>query len=269
MHLLAQRRGLIVGVANARSLAWHIAEAAHRAGAQLVLTYASERLRAGVAALADSIGAVTAPLDVRDDAQLAAVHQLLEARWGALDFVVHATAFARREELQGRFVQTSRAGFAEALDVSAYALVALAQALRPLLVRGEHPSLLTLTYLGATRAMPSYNVMGVAKAALEACVRYLAADLGPEGIRVNALSAGPVRTLSAAGVHGLRTMLQHVAAHAPLRRSIDGAEVADAALYALSSLGRGTTGEVIHVDAGYHVLGAPGLVPPSVDGTGT
>lgn len=260
MKLLEGHRGLITGIANARSIAAGIARAAAAQGAQMVLTYQSERLRANVAALAEEVGAAAiVPLDVADDAQLAQVAVGLTSRWGALDFVVHGTAFAPREALQGRFVATRRDHFAQTLDVSAYALVALCQHLRPLLEAGAHPSVLTLTYLGAQRTVPNYNVMGVAKAALEACVRYLAVDLGAAGIRVNALSAGPIRTLSAASIGGLREMLRHVAEHAPLGRNVDSDEVADAALFALSRLGRGVTGEILHVDAGYHILGAPGL----------
>jgi enoyl-[acyl-carrier protein] reductase I len=260
---MAGRRGLITGVANARSIAWGIAQAAHAQGARLILTYQSERLRSGVEALASQVDALDVlPLDVSDDASLQAAALRIGGVTDALDFVLHGTAFAQREELSGRFVDVSRAGFATALDVSAYALVALARAFGPLLRQGVHPSLLTLTYLGAERAMPNYNVMGVAKAALEACVRYLAADLGPEGIRVNAISAGPIRTLSAAAIPGLRSMLQHVAQVAPLRRNVLLDDVGDAALFALSALGRGMTGEIVHVDGGYNVLGAPGLSPP-------
>jgi enoyl-[acyl-carrier protein] reductase I len=192
--------------------------------------------------------------------------QRLDAHWGRLDFVVHAVAGAQRSELEGRFIDTSRAGFAMALDISAYSLVALARCAEPLLRRGTHPSLLTLTYLGASRAMPHYNVMGVAKAALEASVRYLAQDLGPHGIRVNALSAGPIRTLSSAGVRGMRHMLTYAQAASPLRCNVDIEAVGRAALYPLSDLGRGMTGEVTYVDAGYHSVGAPGLQMPTPGG---
>ncbi len=259
--LMAGRRGLITGVANARSIAWGIAQAAHAQGAQLVLTYQNERLRAGVEALAREVNAIDViALDVTQDDSLAAAGRRVAECCPALDFVLHGTAFAQREDLSGRFIDVGRKGFMTALDVSAYALVALARTFVDLLARGTHPSLLTLTYLGAERAMPHYNVMGVAKAALEACVRYLACDLGPQGIRVNAISAGPMRTLSAAAIPGLRAMLQHVAEVAPLRRNVLIDDVGDAALMALSGLARGMTGEVLHVDGGYNILGAPGLV---------
>lgn len=258
--LLTGQHGLITGVANARSIAWGIAQAAHAQGARLVLTYQNERLRPGVEALAQQIEAVdVVPLDVSDDGSLEAARAQVTAQLPKLDFVLHGTAFAERDDLRGPFVHVSRQGFATALDVSAYGLVALARNFGPLLQQGTHPSLLTLSYLGAARAMPNYNVMGVAKAALEACVRYLAADLGPQGIRVNAISAGPIRTLSAGAIPGLRHMLHHVADVAPLRRNTTTDDVGDAAVMLLSALGRGITGEVMHVDGGYNILGAPGV----------
>lgn len=258
--LMAGRRGLITGIANARSIAWGIAQAAKSHGAELVLTYQSDRLRQGVEALGQQLGAADViALDVTSDAHLERAAQKVAEKFDALDFVVHGTAFAHKEDLAGRFSNVGRPGFAAALDVSAYALVALAKTFLPLLKKGVAPSVLTLTYLGAERAMPNYNVMGVAKAALEACVRYLAADLGADGIRVNALSPGPIRTLSAAGIPGMRAMLNHVACVAPLGRNVLIDDIGDAALFALSALGRGMTGEVVHVDGGYHILGAPGL----------
>lgn len=259
MGLLTGRRGLIVGVANARSLATGIARAARREGAELALTYQDERLAESVQEIAAEIGAtLLAPCDLARDEDVRRLAERLGSHWGRLDFLVHAVAFAKREELEGRFADTSRAGFALALDVSVYSLVALARSFSPLLERGEGaPSVLTLSYLGGDRVVPNYNVMGVAKAALEAAVRYLAADLGPAGIRVNALSPGPVRTLSAAGVRGLRTMLGLVETTAPLRRNIGADEVGDAALFTLSDLGRAVTGEVIYVDAGYGIMAAP------------
>ena len=258
--LLAGRRGLIVGVANDRSLAAGIARSAAAQGARLALTYQSERLQGRVGAIAEALGAeLLLPLDLTDESQLAAAAAKLTDHFGALDFVVHAVAFARAEDLTGRFIETSREGFAEALDISTYSLVALARSMEALLVRGDAPSLLTLTYLGSSRALPRYNVMGVAKAALESTVRYLAYELGPAGIRVNALSPGPVKTLSAASIKGLRTMLNWNAEQAPLRRNVDADDVGAAALFALSRLGRGTTGEIIHVDGGYHIVGAPKL----------
>lgn len=259
-ELLAGRRGLVVGVANERSLAFGIARAARQHGAEVALTYQNERLRESVSQIATSLGdAPVLPCDVTSDAQITALMAALQARWGQLDFVVHAVAAAKREELDARFVDTSREGFALALDVSVYSLLALARAAEPLLLRGTHPSILTLSYYAAEKAMPHYNVMGVAKAALESAVRYLAQDLGPQQIRVNALSPGPVRTLSAAGIKGLRKMLAHVEQHAPLRRNVLLDDVGDAALGLLSHLGRGVTGEIVHVDGGYHALGAPGV----------
>ena len=259
MGLLAGHRGLVVGVANARSLATAIARSCRREGAELMLTFQGERLEASVREIAGELGvSLVEPCDVTRDDEVAALAARVEATWGRLDFLVHAVASARREELEGAFLDTSRAGFATALDVSCYSLVALARAFAPLLARGEGaPSILTLSYLGGERVVPNYNVMGVAKAALEASVRYLAADLGPRGVRVNALSPGPLRTLSAAGIRGLRTMLSLVESSAPLRRNVTADEVGDAALFALSSLGRSTTGEVIHVDAGFGITATP------------
>lgn len=258
MDIMRGRCGLIVGVANAHSIAWGIAQAAHAAGAELAISYQTERLGRSVRALCTPLGiSHIAPCDLDDDAQLASLVQTLESSWGSLDFVVHGAAFAPRGALQGRFVDTTREDFATALQASAYSLVALARACLPLLRLGKDPSLLTLSYAGAERALPNYNVMGPAKAALEACVRYLALDLGSDGVRVNALRPGPVRTLSASAVRGLRHMQEVVRRDAPLGRNVEAREVGDAALWLLSSLGRGTTGEVVHVDAGYHVVGAP------------
>jgi enoyl-[acyl-carrier protein] reductase I len=248
-----------VGVANARSLATAIARACRREGAELALTFQNERLEPSVRALAGELGAtIVEPCDVTRDEQVTALATRVEAAWVRLDFLVHAVATARREELEGAFLDTTRDGFAMALDVSVYSLVALARAFAPLLERGEGaPSILTLSYLGGERVVPNYNVMGVAKAALDASVRYLAADLGPRGVRVNALSPGPLRTLSAAGIRGLRTMLSLVESAAPLRRNVSTDEVGDAALFALSPLGRAMTGEVVHVDAGFGIMATP------------
>lgn len=259
MGLLDGRRGLIVGVANARSLATAIARACRREGADLALTFQNDRLEASVRELATELGAgVVEPCDVTRDDQVAALATRVDAAFGRLDFLVHAVAFARRDELEGAFIDTSRDGFATALDVSVYSLVALARAFAPLLARGEGaPSILTLSYLGGERVVPNYNVMGVAKAALDATVRYLAADLGPRGVRVNAISPGPLRTLSAAGIRGLRTMLSLVESSAPLRRNVTADEVGDAALFALSTLGRAMTGEIVHVDAGFGIMATP------------
>ena len=255
MGLLSGRVGLIVGTANERSLAYGIARAAQREGASLALTYQNERLRDGVVALGQTLdAALVLPCDVTDDLE---VHRLMDAAnklWGRLDFVVHAVAAASRGDLQGRFIDTERKPFLQALEVSAYSLVSVARAAEPLLRAGHAPSILTLTYEASRRAAPHYNVMGVAKAALESAVRYLALDMGPHGIRVNALSAGPVKTLSAAGVPGLRELRMAVAARSPLRRNVDKDEVGAAALFSLSDLGRGMTGEIFHVDAGFHAV---------------
>jgi enoyl-[acyl-carrier protein] reductase I len=258
MDLLKNRVGLVVGVANARSLATGIARAASEAGACLVFTAQNSRLQPKVAEIAAALEQAP-PLvcDLTQEAQLAALMQHVQRVHGRLDFVVHAVAAARRQELRGRFVDSTPEGFAEAMQVSVYTLVSLARHAEPLLRAGIHPSLLTLSYYGAQRAMPNYNVMGVAKAALESAVRYLACDLGPQGIRVNALSPGPCRTLSAAAIDGLRDGLAAAAAQAPLRRNVDAAEVGAAALGLLSALGRGITGEVVFVDAGFHAAGAP------------
>ena len=257
--LLEGRHGLVLGVANKRSIAWGIAQAAHRAGARLALTYQGERLQENVTELAAQLrDPLVLPCDVTKDEDLAALAEKVRAEFGSLDFVVHAVAFALREELDGEFLNTSREGYRIAQDVSSYSLTALARATAPLM-EGRGGSIVTLSYLGGERVVPHYNVMGVAKAALEMSVRYLAADLGPKGIRVNAISAGPIKTLAASGVHGLSKMLEYHRNHAPLRRTTDQEEVGDAALFLLSPLSRGITGEVIHVDGGFHVMGMAAL----------
>jgi enoyl-[acyl-carrier protein] reductase I len=258
-RLLEGKRGLVVGVANKRSLAWGIAQAARREGASLALTYQGERLEENVRTLAAELGdgTLVAPCDVQKDDELDALTARLSEAWGGLDFLVHAVAFARREELEGGFAGVSRSGYLLAQDISSYSLTALAQRLTPLLARGGGGSIVTLSYLGGERVVTNYGVMGVAKAALEMSVRYLAADLGPSGIRVNAISAGPVRTLAASGIQGLSRMLEYHRTNAPLRKNTDQEEVADVGLFLLSHLSRGITGEVIHVDNGYHVLGLP------------
>ncbi len=257
MKLLEGKRGLIVGVGNRRSFAWGVAEAAVREGAKLALSFQNERLGRNVKALAAGIpGTGTLPLDVADDAQLdAAVGTVLD-QLGGLDFLVHSVAFAPREELTGTFAATSRDGFRMAHDISAYSLTALTARFRKALAEGEGGAVVTLTYLGAERAFPNYNVMGVAKSALESSVRYLASDLGPEGIRVNAISAGPAKTLASSAVGGISRIVEHYRAHAPLRRATTAAEVGDAAAFLLSPLARGVTGEVLHVDSGFHAIGA-------------
>jgi enoyl-[acyl-carrier protein] reductase I len=255
MALLDGKKAVILGVANDHSIAWAIAQAFAREGAELALTYAGEAIEKRVRPLAASLGVETVlPCDVTSDEQIGAAFDALGAQWGGLDIVVHAVAFAQREDLKGRFIETSRDGFRTALDVSAYSLVAIARAAEPLLAR-QHGAMLTLSYFGAEKVIAGYNVMGVAKAALEACVRYLAWDLGATGVRVNAISAGPIRTLSAAGIAGFRTMLHHHEERAPLRRNVSADEVARAALFLCSDLGMGVTGEVTHVDAGYNIVG--------------
>ncbi|MDQ7794768.1 MAG: enoyl-ACP reductase [bacterium] len=256
MELLAGKSGLVVGAANHRSLAWHIAQAAAESGARVVLTYQNERLGENVRKLAGGLpGALTFPCDVTAEDDLGRLEGFLGDELAGLDWLVHSVAWARREELEGEFLGTSREGFREAHDVSAYSLVALARLARPLMRSRGGGSILTLTFAGSERVFPGYNVMGTAKASLEAAVRYLAHDLGKDNIRVNAISAGPVRTLAASGVRGLVRMLELYRERAPLRRSPDATEVADAALFLLSPMSRGVTGEVLHVDGGYHVTG--------------
>ena len=257
--LLDGKNGLIIGVANKHSIAWAIAQSASGQGAQLIFNYQNERLRENVEELVATMPSARAfPCDVGSDTEIAALMQQVQKEIGRLDFLVHSVAFAPREELTGQFVNTTRQGFATALDVSAYSLVAVTRAAVPLMTDGG--SIVTLTYLGAERVVPHYNVMGVAKAALEASVRYLAHDLGPKNIRVNAISAGPIKTLAARGVSGISKMVDHHREFAPLRRATEQGEVGDTALFLVSPLGRGITGEVIYVDGGYHILGSPASV---------
>jgi enoyl-[acyl-carrier protein] reductase I len=256
--LLHGKKGLIMGVANDWSLAWHIAGACHAAGAELAFTYAMAQLERRVMPLAQSLGCeLVMPCDVQDDAQMAGVFGKLEQAWGKLDFVVHAIAFANKDELKGGITATTREGFDLAMEVSCFSFIQTAQLAKPLLSRGG--SLLTLTYEGSRKVVPNYNIMGVAKAGLEAATRYLAAELGPEGVRVNALSAGPVNTLAARGIGDFPAMLKHHEKTAPLQRLTDPDEVGKAAVYLLSDLASGVTGEIHHVDTGAHVLGP---VPP-------
>jgi enoyl-[acyl-carrier protein] reductase I len=253
--LLDGKKGLIVGVANKHSIAWAIAQSTSCQGAQLFFNYQNDRLKENVEELVATIpGSKAFPCDAADDAQVESLMNHVGKEAGKLDFLVHSIAFAPREELTGQFVNTTRKGFATALDVSAYSLVALTRAAVPLMTEGG--SVVTLTYLGAERVVPHYNVMGVAKAALEATVRYLAHDLGPRNIRVNAISAGPIKTLAARGVSGISKMVDHHKEFAPLRRATEQGEVGDTALFLVSSLGRGITGEVIYVDGGYNILGS-------------
>ena len=253
---LSGKTGLIVGIANKRSISWAIAQAVAAAGARLAVTYQGERLEENVRELAAAlVNPLILPLDVTQDDQIAKVFAAIDREFGRLDFLVHGAAYAPREELSAAFVQTSREGFRVSLDISAYSLVALARGAMPLMERHGGGSILTLTYLGSDRVFPNYNVMGVAKAALEACVRYLAADLGPKGIRVNAISAGPIKTLAAAGISGFSGILQQYRDRAPLRRTVETAEVADAAVFLLGPSGRAVTAEVLMVDGGFHATG--------------
>lgn len=256
MSELSGKTGLVVGVANKRSIAWAIADTAARAGARLAVTYQGERLEENVRELAAGLtDPLIMPLDVTDDGQIDAIFARIDREFGGLDFLVHGAAFAPREELSAPFVQTTREGFRMSLDISAYSLIALSRGAAPLMERRGGGSILTLTYLGSERVFQNYNVMGVAKAALESTVRYLAADLGPKNIRVNAISAGPIKTLAAAGIAGFSSILQVYRERAPLRRAVETAEVADAALFLLGPAGRAVTAEVLMVDAGYHATG--------------
>jgi enoyl-[acyl-carrier protein] reductase I len=252
--LLAGKRALIFGVANERSIAWGISQALHGAGARLGFTYQGEALERRVRPLAEGVDSdLVLPCDVTDEAQVRAVFQQAAEQWGGIDILIHAIAFANREDLEGRFVDTSREGFLKAIEISAYSLVSLAREAAPLMKDGG--SIVTLSYYGAEKVVPNYNVMGVAKATLEASVRYLAADLGPDGIRVNAISAGPIKTLAASGVRGFRGMLGTVEERAPIRRNVTQLEVGQSALYLCSDWGAGVTGETLYVDGGYHIMG--------------
>ena len=252
--IMAGRRGLIMGVANDRSIAWGIAQACADAGAELAFTFQGEALEKRVRPLADGIGSkIVLPCDVTDDAGLDRVFTDIKSQWGGLDFVVHAIAFSDKNELDGLYLDTSRENFKRTMDISIYSFTAVAQRAAPLMKDGG--SLLTLTYYGAERVMPHYNVMGVAKAGLEASVRYLATDLGPRGIRVNAISAGPIKTLAASGIGDFRYILKWNELNSPLRRNVTIEDVGRSGLYLLSDLGSGVTGEILHVDAGYHTVG--------------
>jgi enoyl-[acyl-carrier protein] reductase I len=253
---LTGKHGLIVGVANRRSISWAIAQAVQAAGARLALTYPSERLEENVRELAAKLeNPLVLPCDVARDDQIAALASVLDREFGGLDFLVHGAAFAPASALSNPFVQTSREDFRVALDVSTYSLIGLSRAVQPLMERRGGGSILTLTYLGSSRVFTNYNVMGVAKAALEASVRYLASDLGAQNIRVNAISAGPIKTLAAAGISGFSNILQVYRERAPLKKNVDLAEVADAAAFLLSPASRAITGEVLMVDAGFHAMG--------------
>jgi enoyl-[acyl-carrier protein] reductase I len=260
MSMLQGKRALIVGVASPRSIAWGIAEAMHREGAELAFTYQNDKLKPRVDKIAEQTGSeLVLPLDVGEDAQIDDVFRAIGEHWDGLDIIVHAVGFAPRDQVEGEFADVvTREGFRIAHDISSYSFAALAKAGRPLM-RGRNGALLTLSYLGAVRAMPSYNVMGLAKASLEASVRYLAHGLGPDGIRVNAISAGPIKTLAAAGISKFRSMLDHVENTAPLRRSVTTEDVGNTAAFLCSDLAAGITGEVTYVDAGYNIVGMAGL----------
>lgn len=256
MGFLSGKRALITGVASDRSIATGIAEAFKREGAELAFTYQGERLKSRVEAFAASLGStIVLPLDVAEDAQIDEVMQELRAQWGSLDVLIHSIGFAPREQLAGRYLDSvTREGSRIAHDISSYSFAALGKAARPLM-QGRAASMLTLTYLGAVRAVPMYNVMGPAKASLEANVRFMAADLGEQNIRVNGISAGPIKTLAAAGITGFRGMLAHAASGSPLKRNVTIEEVGNAAAFLSSDLASGITGEMLYVDAGYNIMG--------------
>ncbi len=252
--LMAGKRGLIMGVANDRSIAWGIARAVADQGAELAFTFQGEALEKRVRPLAESVGSkICLPCDVTDEGSIDSVFDTLKKQWGRVDFVVHAVAFSDKDELKGKYVHTTRANFIRTLDISCFSFTAVARRAMEMMPSGG--SLLTLTYYGAERVMPHYNVMGVAKAALEASVRYLAVDLGGQGIRVNAISAGPIKTLAASGIGDFRYILKWNELNSPLKRNVTIEEVGGAGLYLLSDLGSGVSGEVHHVDAGYHTVG--------------
>ncbi len=262
-NLMAGKRGLVMGIANNRSIAWGIAKAAAAQGAELALTYQGEALKKRVEPLAAELGSsVVLPCDVSDAGSMDAVFADLKERWGRLDFLVHAIAFSDKNELDGRYVDTSEKNFSQTMLISCYSFTALAQRAEKLMSDGG--SLLTLTYYGAEKVMPHYNVMGIAKAALEASVRYLAADLGRGGIRVNAISAGPIKTLAASGIADFRYILKWNEYNSALRRTVTIEDVGAAGLYLLSDLSRGVTGEIHHVDAGYHVQGMKNEDAPDI-----
>jgi enoyl-[acyl-carrier protein] reductase I len=261
--LMQGKRGLVMGVANNRSIAWGIARACRAHGAELALTYQGDALRKRVEPLAAELGAhVVGHCDVTEPATLDAVFAEVGRIWGGLDFLVHAIAFSDKDQLDGRYVDTTEDNFSKTLLISCYSFTAVAQRAEKLMANGG--SILTLTYYGAEKVMPHYNVMGVAKAALEASVRYLAVDLGGKGIRVNALSAGPIKTLAASGIGDFRYILKWNELNAPLKRTVTTDDVGDAALYLLSDLSRAVTGEVHHVDAGYHVVGMKAVDAPDI-----
>lgn len=261
--LMAGKKGLIMGVANDRSIAWAIARAASSQGAELAFTYQGDALLKRVTPLAKSVGSdFVLPCDVNDLASVDATFAAISKKWGKLDFVVHAIAYSDKEELKGRYLDTSPENFANTMNISCYSFTAVCKRAVPLMNKGG--SFLTLTYLGAERVIPNYNVMGVAKAALEASVRYLAEDLGPDGIRVNALSAGPMKTLAASGIGDLRYILKWNEYNSPLRRNVTLNDVGGTGMYLLSDLASGVTGETVHVDCGYHIVGMKAVDAPDI-----
>ncbi|MBM1814432.1 enoyl-ACP reductase FabI [Sulfitobacter pseudonitzschiae] len=262
-ELMKGKRGLIMGLANDKSIAWGIAKTLADAGAQLAFSYQGDALKKRVDPLAASLGSdIVLPCDVGDEASIDALFASLQETWGNLDFVVHAIGFSDKNELRGRYVDTSRANFAMSMDISVYSFTAVMQRAEKMMNPGS--SAVTLTYYGAEKVMPHYNVMGVAKAALEASVQYLAEDLGKDGIRVNAISAGPIKTLAASGIGDFRYIMKWNEYNSPLRRNVTIEDVGKAALYLLSDLGSGTTGENLHVDAGYHVVGMKAVDAPDI-----
>ena len=265
-NLMAEKRGLIMGLANDRSIAWGIAKACADAGAELAFSYQGDALKKRVDPLAAQLGStIVLPCDVSDAASMDALFDELKEHWGQLDFVVHAIGFSDKNELRGRYVDTSRDNFAMTMDISVYSFTAIMQRAEKMMTDGG--SALTLTYYGAEQVMPHYNVMGVAKAALEASVKYLAEDLGKDGIRVNAISAGPIKTLAASGIGDFRYIMKWNEYNSPLRRNVTIDDVGKSALYLLSDLGSGTTGENLHVDAGYHVVGMKAVDAPDMSKT--
>lgn len=252
--LLQGKKALILGLANNKSIAYGIAKAFRDNGAEIALTWPGEAIKKRVAPLAEELGAaITMQCDVTSDEDIAAAAATIKEQWGSLDIIVHAVAFANREDLTGKFIETSRAGFALALDISAYSLVAVSHAFEPLLNEGG--SVMTLTYYGAEKVVTNYNVMGVAKATLEACMRYLSYDLGEKNVRINAISAGPIKTLAASGIGGFHRILNHIEKYSPLHRNVTIEDVGQTALFLASGLGAGITGQTIHVDSGYSVSG--------------
>ncbi|MBY6089201.1 enoyl-ACP reductase FabI [Maritimibacter alkaliphilus] len=263
-NLMAGKRGLIMGLANDKSIAWGIAKACADAGAELAFSYMGDQFKKRVIPLADQLGVEHLyDCDVSSDESIDACFAALEKDWGTIDFIVHAIGFSDKNELRGRYVDTSRGNFKMTMDVSVFSFTAVAKRAEKLMPNGG--SMLTLTYYGAEQVMPHYNVMGVAKAALEASVMYLAEDLGKDGIRVNAISAGPIKTLAASGIGDFRYILKWNELNSPLRRNVTIEDVGNAALYLLSDLGRGTTGENLHVDAGYHVVGMKAVDAPDIE----